>query len=77
MIVNQLLQWIISLLGGSHFTVNFDGSIPQTVSSIINLIAYVLPLDVLIQIAVLTFVLYVIRMLVAFFRTIWGVMPVI
>lgn len=77
MLVNQLLQWIISLLGGSHFTVNFDGSIPQTVSSILNLIAYVLPLDVLIQIAVLTFVLYVIRMVIAFFRTIWGIMPVI
>lgn len=77
MIVNQLLQWIITLLGGSHFTVNFDGSIPQTVSSILNLIAYVLPLDVLIQIAVLTFVLYVIRIVIAFFRTIWGIMPVI
>lgn len=77
MIVNQLLQWIISLFGGSHFTVNFDGSIPQTVSSILNLIAYVLPLDVLIQIAALTFFLYIIRMLIAFFRTIWGIMPVI
>lgn len=77
MIVNQLLQWIISLFGGSHFNVNFDGSIPQTVSSILNLIAYVLPLDVLIQIAFLTFVLYVIRMVIAFFRTVWGIIPII
>ena len=77
MLINQLLQWIISLFGGSHFTVNFDGSIPQTVSSILNLIAYVLPLDVLIQIAVLTFVLYVIRMVISFFRTVWGIIPII
>lgn len=77
MLINQLLQWIISLFGGSHFTVNFDGSIPQTISSIINLIAYVLPLDVLIQIAVLTFVLYVLRMFIAFFRTVWGIIPII
>lgn len=77
MIVNQLLQWIISVFGGSHFTVNFDGSIPQMVSSIINLIAYVLPLDVLIQIISLTFVLYVIRMVIAFFKTVWGIIPML
>ena len=75
MLVNQLLQWFISLLGGSHFTVNFDGSIPQMVSSIINLIAYVLPLDVMIQIISFTFVLYVIRMIIAFFKTVWGILP--
>ena len=53
MLVNQFLQWVINLLGGSHFNVNFDGSIPEMVSSILNLIAYVLPLDVMIQIAVI------------------------
>lgn len=75
MLVNQFLQWVISLLGGSHFNVNFDGSIPEMVSSILNLIAYVLPLDVLIQITVLTFVLYVFRVSVAVIRSLGSILP--
>lgn len=76
MIVNQFLQWVIEILGGSHIDVNFDGSIPEFFSSVINLIAYILPLDVLIQISVITFVLYVLRFTIAFFRSIWSIIPV-
>lgn len=75
MLINQFLQWIINLLGGSHFNVNFDGSIPDMVSSILNLIAYVLPLDVMIQIAVITFVLYVFRVVVAVIRSLGSILP--
>lgn len=75
MLINQFLQWIINLLGGSHFYVNFDGSIPDMVSSILNLIAYVLPLDVMIQIAVITFVLYVFRVVVAVIRSLGSILP--
>lgn len=75
MLVNQFLQWVINLLGGSHFNVNFDGSIPEMVSSILNLIAYVLPLDVMIQIAVITFVLYVFRVIVAVIRSLGSILP--
>lgn len=75
MLINQFLQWIINLLGGSHFNVNFDGSIPDMVSSILNLIAYVLPLDVMIQIAVITFVLYVFRLIVAIIRSLGSILP--
>lgn len=75
MLINQFLQWIINLLGGSHFNVNFDGSIPDMVSSILNLIAYVLPLDVMIQIAVITFVLYVFRVVVAIIRSLGSILP--
>lgn len=75
MLVNQFLQWVINLLGGSHFNVNFDGSIPEMVSSILNLIAYVLPLDVMIQIAVITFVLYVFRVVVAVIRSLGSILP--
>lgn len=75
MLINQFLQWIINLLGGSHFNVNFDGSVPELVSSIFNLISYVLPLDVLIQIAVITFVLYVFRLIVAIIRSLGSILP--
>lgn len=75
MLVNQFLQWVINLLGGSHFNVNFDGSIPEMVSSVLNLIAYVLPLDVMIQIAVITFVLYVFRVVVAVIRSLGSILP--
>lgn len=75
MLVNQFLQWVINLLGGSHFNVNFDGSIPEMVSSVLNLIAYVLPLDVMIQIAVITFVLYVFRVIVAVIRSLGSILP--
>lgn len=75
MLVNQFLQWVINLLGGSHFNVNFDGSIPEMVSFILNLIAYVLPLDVMIQIAVITFVLYVFRVVVAVIRSLGSILP--
>lgn len=75
MLINQFLQWIINLLGGSHFNVNFDGSVPELVSSIFNLIAYVLPLDVLIQIAFITFVLYVFRLIVAIIRSLGSILP--
>ncbi|WP_290913299.1 hypothetical protein [Eubacterium sp.] len=75
MLINQFLQWIINLLGGSHFNVNFDGSIPDMISSILNLIAYVLPLDVMIQIAVITFVLYVFRVVVAVIRSLGSILP--
>ena len=76
MIVNQFLQWVIEILGGSHIYVDFDGSIPEFFSSVINLIAYILPLDVLIQISVITFALYVLRFTIAFFRSIWSIIPV-
>ena len=76
MIVNQFLQWVIEILGGSHIDVNFDGSIPKFFLSVINLIAYILPLDVLIQISVITFALYVLRFTIAFFRSIWSIIPV-
>lgn len=75
MLINQFLQWIINLLGGSHFNVNFDGSIPDMISSILNLISYVLPLDVMIQIAVITFVLYVFRVVVAVIRSLGSILP--
>lgn len=75
MLVNQFLQWVINLLGGSHFNVNFDGSIPEMVSSILNLIAYILPLDVMIQIAVITFVLYVFRVVVSVIRSLGSILP--
>ncbi len=75
MIVNQFLQWVINLLGGSHFNVNFDGSIPDMISSIFNLIAYILPLDVMIQIIALTFVLYVFRLIVAIIRSLGSILP--
>ena len=75
MLVNQFLQWAINLLGGSHFNVNFDGSIPDMVSSILNLIAYVLPLDVILQIAVITFVLYIFRVFVAVIRSFGSILP--
>lgn len=75
MLINQFLQWIINLLGGSHFNVNFDGSIPDMVSSIFNLIAYILPLDVMIQIIALTFVLYVFRLIVAIIRSLGSILP--
>lgn len=76
MIINQFLQWVIDILGGSHINVNFDGSIPEFFLSVINLVAYVLPLDVLIQISVITFALYVLRFTIAFFRSIWSIIPV-
>lgn len=76
MIVNQFLQWVIEILGGSHIDVDFDGSIPEFFSSVINLIAYILPLDILIQILVITFALYVLRFTIAFFRSIWSIIPV-
>lgn len=75
MLVNQFLQWVINLLSGSHFNVNFDGSIPEMVSSILNLIAYVLPLDVMVQIAFITFVLYVFRVVVAVIRSLGSILP--
>lgn len=75
MLVNQLLQWVIELFGGSHFDVNFDGSVPAMVKSIINLIAYVLPLDIIIQIIGFTIGLYLVRILVALFKTTWGILP--
>lgn len=76
MIINKLLQWVIEILGGSHIDVNFDGSIPDYFLSVINLIAYILPLDVLIQIATITFILYVLRFTIAFFRSIWSIIPI-
>ena len=75
MLVNQLLQWVIELFGGSHFDVNFDGSVPAMLKSIINLIAYVLPLDVIIQIIAFTIGLYVLRLLVALLKTTWSILP--
>ena len=75
MIINQFLQWIIELLGGSHFVVNFDGSIPAMLSSIFNLIAYVLPLDTMIQIVTITFALYVFRLIVAVLKSLWSILP--
>ncbi len=75
MIINQFLQWIIELLGGSHFAVNFDGSIPAMLSSIFNLIAYVLPLDTMIQIVTITFALYVFRLIVAVLKSLWSILP--
>lgn len=76
MIINKMLQWVIEILGGSHIDVNFDGSIPEYFKSVINLIAYILPLDVLIQISVITFILYILRFTIAFFRSIWSIIPV-
>lgn len=75
MLVNKLLQWVIELFGGSHFDVNFDGSVPDMVKSIINLIAYVLPLDIIIQIIGFTIGLYLLRLLVALLKTTWSILP--
>lgn len=75
MIINQFLQWVIELLGGSHFAVNFDGSIPALLSSVFSLIAYILPLDTMIQIVAVTFVLYVYRLIVAVLKSLWSILP--
>lgn len=76
MIVNRFLQWIIELLGGSHFNVSFDGSIPDFLKLVFNLVAYILPLDVLIEIAVITFALYIFRLTVSVITSIWNLIPV-
>ena len=76
MIINNFLQWVIEILGGSYIEVNFYGSISSYFMSIINLIAYILPLDVIIQIATITIVLYLFRVTVAFFHSLWSFIPV-
>lgn len=76
MLVNKMLQWVIEILGGSHIEVNFDGSISSYFMSVLNLIAYILPLDVIIQIATITIILYVFRVTVSFFRSLWSIIPV-
>lgn len=76
MLINKMLQWVIEILGGSHIDVNFDGSVSNYFMSIINLIAYILPLDVIIQIATITIILYLFRLTVAFFRSIWSIIPI-
>ena len=76
MLINKMLQWVVEILGGSHIDVNFDGSISSYFMSVLNLIAYILPLDVIIQITTITIILYLFRVTVAFFRSLWSIIPV-
>ena len=77
MIVNQFLQWLISLLGGSHFDVSFDGSVPALLQSSLSIIAYVLPLDTLLQIFGISVIIYTVRLTISLIKAIWELIPLL
>lgn len=77
MIVNQFIQWLISILGGSHFDVNFDGSVPALLQSALSIIAYVLPLDTLLQIFGISVIIYTVRLTVSLIKAIWELIPLL
>lgn len=77
MIIIKFLTWVLSFLSGSHFEVNFDGSITGTIISIYRLIAYVLPMDTVAVIIGITIALYAIRLIISAIKLLWELIPML
>lgn len=77
MIIIKFLQWVLGFLSGSHFSVDFNGSITGTILSIYKLIAYVLPMDTVVAIIVITMALYAIRIVISAIRLLWELIPML
>lgn len=77
MLVINLMQWVLSLLSGTHFDVNFDGSITGVVLSCYQLIAYILPMDTVAAIILISLALYAFRLIISILKALWSVIPIL
>uniref|UniRef100_UPI003FEFECD9 hypothetical protein n=1 Tax=Pseudoruminococcus massiliensis TaxID=2086583 RepID=UPI003FEFECD9 len=77
MLVINLMKWVLSLLSGSHFDIDFNGSITGVVLSCYQLIAYILPMDTVAAIILISLSLYAFRLVVSILKALWSVIPIL
>lgn len=73
----KLIQWFISILQGFSFNFEFDGGVINTVMGIIDFIAYILPLNTIFAITMISFALMGYRIAVSIFKTIMEILPIV
>lgn len=77
MLVINLMKWVLSLLSGSHFDIDFNGSITGVVLLCYQLIAYILPMDTVAAIILISLSLYAFRLVVSILKALWSVIPIL
>lgn len=77
LIIISFIQWLTGLLSGTHFNFTFDGGVLNTISGIINFIAWVLPLDTVFILITISFGLMTFRVIVSFLKTLWSIIPIL
>lgn len=77
MLVINLMKWVLSLLSGSHFDIDFNGSITGVVLSCYQLISYILPMDTVAAIILISLSLYAFRLVVSILKALWSVIPIL
>lgn len=77
MLVINLMKWVLSLLSGSHFDIDFNGSITGVVLSCYQLIAYILPMDTVAAIILISLSLYAFRLIISILKALWSVIPIL
>lgn len=77
MLIINLMKWVLSLLSGSHFDIDFNGSITGVVLSCYQLIAYILPMDTVAAIILISLSLYAFRLVVSILKALWSVIPIL
>lgn len=75
MIVIEFLQWLLGLISGSSFVVpNISQSI-QTVSSVISFISYVLPMNVVVPLILISIGTLSVRVIISLLKTVMSIIP--
>lgn len=77
MLIINLMQWVLSLLSGTHFDIDFNGSITGVVLSCYQLVAYILPMDTVAAIILISLSLYAFRLVVSILKALWSVIPIL
>lgn len=77
MLIINLMKWVLSLLSGSHFDIDFNGSITGVVLSCYQLIAYILPMDTVAAIILISLSLYAFRLVISILKALWSVIPIL